>query len=99
MTKTTDGHNHDYLLGHKRAFTLSLVITSTVLIAELIGAWISGSLGLLADAGHMFTDVIGLSIALVGTRLMDALQARSTHGDTVGLKFLPLRDNPSFLLR
>ena len=71
MTKTTDGHNHDYLLGHKRAFTLSLAITSTVLIAELIGAWISGSLGLLADAGHMFTDVIGLSIALGGTRLME----------------------------
>ena len=71
MTKTTDGHNHDYLLGHKRAFTLSLAITSTVLIAELIGAWISGSLGLLADAGHMLTDVIGLSFALIGTRLME----------------------------
>ena len=71
MTKTSDGHNHVHLLGHKRALALSLVITSTVLVAELIGAWISGSLGLLADAGHMFTDVIGLSIALFGTRLME----------------------------
>jgi cobalt-zinc-cadmium efflux system protein len=42
-----------------------LGITLTVLIVEVIGAFVSGSLALLADAGHMLTDVAGLSLAVV----------------------------------
>jgi cobalt-zinc-cadmium efflux system protein len=41
-----------------------LAITSTVLVVEVVGAIWSGSLALLADAGHMLTDVAGLSLAL-----------------------------------
>jgi len=45
---------------------LSLVLSLTLLymIAEAIGAWWTGSLALLADAGHMFTDVAALVLAL-----------------------------------
>ncbi|EAH4391850.1 hypothetical protein E5J75_15725, partial [Listeria monocytogenes] len=39
-------------------------ITATIMVAEVIGALASGSLALLADAGHMFTDSAGLLIAL-----------------------------------
>jgi cobalt-zinc-cadmium efflux system protein len=42
-----------------------LALTTTVLIAELIGGWITGSLALLADAGHMFTDVAGITLAIL----------------------------------
>ncbi len=42
-------------------------IVSVVLVAEVIGAWITGSLALLADAGHMFSDLAGLIIALTAT--------------------------------
>jgi cobalt-zinc-cadmium efflux system protein len=47
-------------------------LTLAVLIVEVAGALASGSLALLADAGHMFTDVVGIGLALgaiwVGTR-------------------------------
>ena len=39
-------------------------ITLTVLVVQLVGAALSGSLALLADAGHMFTDVAGIALAL-----------------------------------
>ena len=41
-----------------------LGITVTVLLAEVVGAVLSGSLALLADAGHVLTDVAGLVLAL-----------------------------------
>jgi cobalt-zinc-cadmium efflux system protein len=40
-----------------------LAITSVVLVAEVVGALLSGSLALIADAGHMLSDVAGLSLA------------------------------------
>jgi len=51
---------------------LVLALTSTVVVVEALGAWWSGSLALLADAGHMLTDaagiVIALSASLIATR-------------------------------
>lgn len=43
---------------------LVLAITGSVVAVEAVGAWLSGSLALLADAGHMLTDAAGLVIAL-----------------------------------
>lgn len=40
------------------------IITSGVLVAEVVGGLLAHSLALLADAGHMFTDVAGLGLAL-----------------------------------
>ena len=67
-----DGHGH----GHaptgapKRVLAGVLALTLTVLIAEIAGALWSGSLALLADAGHMLTDAAGLSLALFAAVLM-----------------------------
>ena len=41
-----------------------LAISTAILLVEVVGAALSGSLALLADAGHMLTDVAGLSLAL-----------------------------------
>ena len=41
-----------------------MILTAAYMIAELVGAWWTGSLALLADAGHMFTDVAALVLAL-----------------------------------
>jgi cobalt-zinc-cadmium efflux system protein len=46
-----------------------LAISTGILVAEIVGAVLSGSLALLADAGHMLTDVVGLSMALVAATL------------------------------
>ncbi len=48
-----------------------LAISATILVVEVVGAVLSGSLALLADAGHMLTDVAGLSLALVAAMLVD----------------------------
>lgn len=41
-----------------------LLVTAAVLVAEAVGAALTGSLALLADAGHVLTDTAGLAIAL-----------------------------------
>jgi len=73
----THGHDHDHHHGHShhghshhhstRALTWSLVLTVIILIAEGVGGWLSNSLALLADAGHVLTDAgaLGLSLFVV----------------------------------
>lgn len=48
----------------RRKLTIALALAASYLFAELIGAWWTGSLALLADAGHMASDVAALSLAL-----------------------------------
>jgi len=60
-------HGHGHVgpgLGQSRTLATVLAISSTILVAEMVGAFLSGSLALLADAGHVLTDVAGLSLAL-----------------------------------
>src|SRR5712691_6882015 len=51
-------------VGRRRALTVVLGISSAILAAEVAGGLLSGSLALLADAGHMLSDVAGLGLAL-----------------------------------
>lgn len=57
------------LADHRGRLRTVLLITVAVLIAEVIGAVVSGSLALLADAGHMLSDVAGLTLAWVASAL------------------------------
>ncbi|KWW43161.1 Metal cation efflux system protein CzcD [Micrococcus luteus] len=66
------GHDHSHALpaaGRRGRLAVVFSITATIMVAEVIGALASGSLALLADAGHMFTDSAGLLIALTATAL------------------------------
>jgi cobalt-zinc-cadmium efflux system protein len=66
------GHEHDHAVpaqGHRRPLATVLAISATVLVVEVVGAFLSGSLALLADAGHMLTDVAGLTLALAAAVL------------------------------
>ena len=49
----------------RRRLTLALVITAVVMLVELVGGWLAGSLALLADAAHMLADVAALGLALL----------------------------------
>ncbi len=60
-------HAHDAARLGRRRLVAVICITSAVLIAEVVGAALSGSLALLADAGHMFSDLIGLIVALAAS--------------------------------
>jgi cobalt-zinc-cadmium efflux system protein len=48
-----------------RRLTAVLVLTGVFMVVEAVGGWLSGSLALLADAGHMLTDVGSLFLSLV----------------------------------
>jgi cobalt-zinc-cadmium efflux system protein len=54
---------------HRSRLLVVLGITVVVLIAELVGSWLSGSLALLADAGHMLTDATGVGLAVLAVTL------------------------------
>lgn len=51
--------------GHRRLLAISLTLTATIMVVQVIGAVFTGSLALLADAAHMFTDASALVIALI----------------------------------
>jgi cobalt-zinc-cadmium efflux system protein len=55
--------------GNERAFLIALGLTTTFLIAEIIGGLLTSSLALLSDAAHMFTDTAALAIALAAIRI------------------------------
>ena len=79
------GHSHEVTATgeHRKRLIVVLVITSVVLIAEVVGGLIAGSLALLADAGHMLTDSTGLILALIAASL--ATRA-ATEKRTFGLQ-------------
>jgi cobalt-zinc-cadmium efflux system protein len=52
-----------------RKLGMVLALTLSFLIVEVVGGYLSGSLALLADAGHMATDVAALTLALLGARI------------------------------
>jgi len=49
----------------RRRLMLALTITAIVMVVELVGGWLAGSLALLADAAHMLADVAALGLALI----------------------------------
>ena len=63
------GHAHARPVTHRGRLAVVLAITAGVLVVEVVGALVSGSLALLADAGHLLTDVAGLSLALLAAVL------------------------------
>ena len=51
--------------GSARRLGVSLAVASVIMVAEGLGGWLSGSLALISDAGHMLTDVAALALALL----------------------------------
>lgn len=61
------GHGHGHAAGRavdRSRLKVVLAVTSAVIVVEVVGAWVSGSLALLADAGHMVTDAAAIALAL-----------------------------------
>ena len=82
------GHGYGYGYGHgaatsdRRRLGWALLITLGVLLTEIVGAALTGSLALLADAGHLATDALGLAAALIAAVLA---QRPPCHRRTFGL--------------
>lgn len=55
-------HHHDHHEDHDHYF-IPFALIFTFAVIEAIGSWYTGSLALLSDAGHMFSDVLALGLA------------------------------------
>ena len=88
MSGTSHGHNHGTSAPragarHVRPLLISLGLTFAFLIVQVVTGFITGSLALLSDAGHMATDVLGLGMALAA--IQAASHAQNHPQRTFGL--------------
>ena len=84
------GHNHSHSHSHHhhhevqgKNLVFSIILNLTITIAQLIGGIISGSLALISDALHNFSDVLSLGFSLVAHNLS---HRKATEDQTFGYK-------------
>nr|WP_106781779.1 cation diffusion facilitator family transporter [Lysinibacillus timonensis] len=77
-------HHHDHHHNHstnKKVLFISFIIITSYMIVEAIGGFITNSLALLSDAGHMLSDSVSLGIALLAFLLGEkAANQSKTYG-------------------
>ena len=74
-------HAHDLRGASRRNLVIALALISSYMIAEVVGGILSGSLALIADAGHMLTDAASIGMALVAMWIADrAASVQRTFG-------------------
>ena len=64
-----NSHHHGQHQSGHRHLNIALALTALFAVVELAGGLISGSLALLADAGHMASDVVALAIASLASQI------------------------------
>ncbi|AXS83089.1 MULTISPECIES: cation diffusion facilitator family transporter [Marinobacter] len=74
------GHHFDT---HNRSFAIAVILNTLFVVIEAVYGVLSGSLALIADAGHNLSDVMGLIMAWVASWLASRA---ATHSKTYGLK-------------
>ncbi|MBL4870022.1 MAG: cation transporter [Robiginitomaculum sp.] len=62
-------HSHSADPKNEKRMAIAALLTGIFMVVEVIGGYISGSLALIADAGHMMTDCAALSLAWLGFRM------------------------------
>jgi len=99
------GPLHDHFMGtldgrkaQRRRMRWVLGITAGFMVAEVVGGVLSNSLALLADAGHMFTDVGALALSLVAMRLAQRPPSPTKTYGYVRLEILAALVNGAALL-
>jgi len=68
-------HHHDHSVAvnqdNKSRVLWAMLLTFGFMFAEIVGGWVSGSLALLADAGHMFSDALALLLSWLAFKFSD----------------------------
>lgn len=74
-------HSHDLRGLSRRSLSFAFVLIAGYMVAEIVGGLVSGSLALLADAGHMATDAAAIGLALLAMWIAErAASAERTFG-------------------
>ncbi|AOC90017.1 Cadmium, cobalt and zinc/H(+)-K(+) antiporter [Bacillus amyloliquefaciens] len=76
------GHNHTDG-SNQKVLLISFIMITGYMIIEAIGGFLTNSLALLSDAGHMLSDSISLMIALIAFKLAEK---KASHNKTFGYK-------------
>lgn len=63
--RSMEHHHQRSIDANRKAVLGAIFITGTIMVAEAVGGWLSGSLALISDAGHMLTDVLALGLSLL----------------------------------
>ena len=69
MHDHSHAHGHSHVPKKERTIAIAAALTGGFMLAELVGGILSGSLALLADAGHMLTDFASLMLAWFAFRI------------------------------
>lgn len=78
------GHDHSHQFDtHNRAFAIAVILNTLFVVIEAVYGVLSGSLALIADAGHNLSDVMGLLLAWAASWLASKA---ATTSKTYGLK-------------
>lgn len=79
--KVASVHGHDFRTASRKSLLIALALTGFYMLAEIVGGLAANSLSLLADAAHMATDALAISLALVAIWLaVRRPSARLTYG-------------------
>ena len=76
------GHNHHHEVSGKNLF-FTILLNAGISLAELIGGIIAGSMALISDAIHNFSDVLSLIVSYIANRLS---KRQATEKQTFGYK-------------
>lgn len=84
------GHDHSHSHGHhhhhttnKRVLFISFIAIFTFMIVEAIGGFLTNSLALISDAGHMLSDAVALGLSLLALKIGER---KATNDKTYGYK-------------
>ena len=64
MPHDHQGHHTHSHAANKKVLAVSFAVIASFMAVEAVGGWLTNSLALLSDAGHMFSDAFSLGIAL-----------------------------------
>jgi cobalt-zinc-cadmium efflux system protein len=76
-------HSHQHHEINDKGLTLSIILNIGITLAQIIGGFISGSLSLISDALHNFSDVLSLVLSLIAHRL---IKRKASEISTFGYK-------------
>ncbi|WP_102691300.1 cation diffusion facilitator family transporter [Rummeliibacillus pycnus] len=82
MGHSHDGHSHDHTHGaNKKTLLLAFSMITIYMIVEVVGGYITNSLALLSDAGHMLSDAISLGVGVLAFTFSEKVaNNRNTYG-------------------
>ncbi len=69
MYQKHDNHSHHHHHGGGKRIGITILLNLFITVSQVIGGFMSGSLSLLTDAAHNFSDVIALVISYIANKL------------------------------